>query len=216
MPRARKVDRIIQKTGYHHGDLARALVQAAEQVIAERGPAHLTLREAARVAGVSVAAPYRHFADKETLLAAVLAKGFLELAHEMEAARASACEPLEGLSGVGEACVQFAASKPSIYRLMFGAEVDKAKHAPLLAAGHEALSVLARAVDTCAEAGLLATTDRQSVVLAGWSLCHGLSSLHADGMLETVGPIDVHRTARTLIRCLFDGVVRRPTGQSVA
>ena len=197
-----------KRPGYHHGDLARALVEAAEALVAQRGPAHLTLREAARLAGVSVAAPYRHFADREALLAAVLAKGFLELAHEMEAGRGSQAGALDALSAVGEALVRFSARKPSIYRLMFGPECDKGKHPELLAAGHEALSVPARAVDVCAEAGLLATADRQAVVLAGWSLCHGLSSLHADGMLAALGPLDVQRTSKKLIRLLFEGVVR--------
>ncbi|MCJ0762967.1 TetR/AcrR family transcriptional regulator [Variovorax terrae] len=198
------------KSAYHHGDLPRALVDAAQQLIEAGGGARLTLREAAQAAGVSVAAPYRHFADREALLAAVLAKGFRELAHRTDEDRRAASDAMAGLMAVGLAYVRFAADHPAIYRLMFGAECDKAAHPDLMAAGHEALTVLIEAVATCKAAGLIGDADVQQVALAGWSLSHGLASLHADGLLAAAMPGDLQATAHALMRMLIDGVRPRP------
>jgi AcrR family transcriptional regulator len=199
---------------YHHGDLRRALVEAAQQLIEQGASPRLTLREAAQAAGVSVAAPYRHFADREALLAAVLAAGFRELARRTDEARRAAADPMAALVGVGLAYVAFAGDHPRIYRLMFGAECDKANHPDLMAAGHEALSVLVDAVIACKAAGLIGDADVHEVSLAGWSLSHGLASLHADGLLATSMPGDLHAQARALIGILVDGVRPRGSQQS--
>ncbi len=199
---------------YHHGDLARALVNAAEQLIEAAGSARLTLREAAQAAGVSVAAPYRHFADREALLAAVLAKGFRELAQRTDAARRGAPDPMSALMAVGLAYVAFAGDRPAIYRLMFGPECDKAGHPDLLAAGHEALSVLVDAVSTCKAEGLIGDADVLQVALAGWATSHGLASLHADGILAATMPGDLQSIARVVFGLLFDGV--RPRTRQAA
>lgn len=196
-----------KRPAYHHGDLAHALVEAAEKLIETGGFARLTLRETARRAGVSVAAPYRHFEHREALLAAVLTKGFRELTLRTETARHSKKDPMKALLAVGMAYVAFAADHPSIYRLMFGPECDKSAHPELMTAGHEALSVLINAVAECAKAKKLGTVNVQHVALAGWSLSHGLASLHADGMLEGRVPAGaLNETARTLMRFLIDGV----------
>ncbi len=204
-PRVRKKS----AKSYHHGDLARALVDAAEQLIESGGYARLTLREAAQAAGVSVAAPYRHFADREALLAAVLAKGFRELAQRTDAARRAAPDAMAALMAVGLAYVSFAGDRPAIYRLMFGPECDKAGHPDLMAAGHEALSVLVDAVATCKAAGLIGDADVQQVALLGWSTSHGLASLHADGILAATMPGDLRSTAQAVLGMLIDGVRSR-------
>jgi len=194
------------KAGYHHGDLPRALLEAAQRLIEAGGSARLTLRAAAQAAGVSVAAPYRHFADREALLAAVLAQGFRELARRTDSARRAAPDPMAGLMAVGLAYVGFAADHPSIYRLMFGPECDKSAHPDLMAAGHEALAVLIDAVAACKDSGLIVDADVQQVALAGWALSHGLASLHADGILADTMPGDLDTTARALFGMLVDGV----------
>ena len=198
------------KPPYHHGDLPRALVAAAQQLIESGGYARLTLRATAQAAGVSVAAPYRHFADREALLAAVLASGFRELARRTAGAREAAPDAMAGLMAVGLAYVAFAAGHPAIYRLMFGPECDKSAHPDLMAAGHEALSVLIDAVAACKAAGLIANADVQQVALAGWSLTHGIASLHADGILAATLPVDLETTTRALVQMLVDGVRARP------
>jgi AcrR family transcriptional regulator len=188
------------KPAYHHGDLANALVDAAQRLIEAGGSSRLTLRAAAQAACVSAAAPYRHFDDREALLAAVLAKGFRELAQGTDAARRAAADPLSGLLAVGQAYVAFAAARPAIYRLMFGPECDKASHPTLMAAGQEALAVLTQAVLDCRLAGVIEEADVAPVVLAAWSLSHGLASLQADGLLATVMPGDIHVIARTVMQ----------------
>jgi AcrR family transcriptional regulator len=194
------------RAGYHHGDLARALVRAATELVESGGPSALTLREAARRAGVSVAAPYRHFTDREALLAAVLAKGFDGLAAHTERARRRAREPLAALRAVGLAYVSFAARHPSVYRLMFGPECDKAAHPDLLAAGHRALAVLVQAVRDAQAAGRLRPGPPEPVALAGWSICHGLASLHTDGLLAATLPMPIGRAAEQLVDMLLAGV----------
>ncbi|MBA2675232.1 TetR/AcrR family transcriptional regulator [Ramlibacter sp.] len=194
------------KTAYHHGDLALALVQAAQQLIELGGGARLSLREAARVAGVSVAAPYRHFADREALLAAVLAEGFRELAAATDAARQAAPGPMEGVLAVGMAYVRFAAGHPQTYRMMFGAECDKAAYPELKEAGQQAFGVLVSAVSACKAGGFIGPeADVAQIVLAGWSLSHGLASLHADGMLEGNLPGGLEPTAAALFGMLLRG-----------
>ena len=196
------------KAGYHHGDLSRALVVAATRLVEAGGGGRLTLRAAAQAAGVSVAAPYRHFADREALLAAVLAEGFLELARRTDAARLAAPDPLAALAATGLAYVQFAAAHPRTYRLMFGPECDKASHPALMQAGHAARGVLHQAVADCAAAGLLRpSANVQQVALAGWSLTHGLASLYVDGLLAgTPASQDLAATAQALNAMLLAGV----------
>lgn len=196
------------KAGYHHGDLSRALVVAATRLVEAGGGGRLTLRAAAQAAGVSVAAPYRHFADREALLAAVLAEGFLELARRTDAARLAAPDPMAALAATGLAYVKFAAAHPRTYRLMFGPECDKASHPALMQAGLAARGVLHQAVADCNAAGLLRPgADVQQVALAGWALTHGLASLHVDGLLAgTPASHDLVATAQALNAMLLAGV----------
>lgn len=191
---------------YHHGDLRQALIEAAQQLIATGRGARFTLREAATAAGVSVAAPYRHFADREALLAAVLAAGFRELAERTEAARRAQRAPLDALVAVGLAYIAFAVDRPALYRLMFGPDCDKAAHPELMAAGHAAFGVLVDAVVAAQAAGLIGDREVGDVALAGWSMSHGLASLHADGLLAGRGGPDPSEAAKALMRLLVDGV----------
>ncbi len=195
------------RPAYHHGDLRRALIDAATRLIEDGAERRLTLRAAAEAAGVSVAAPYRHFADREALLAEVLTEGFGELAERTEAARQSAGGPLQALEATGLAYVRFAGDRPRLYRLMFGPECDKSRFPALMQAGQEALAVLRHAVADCQAAGLVRGSHPAGVALAGWALSHGLASLHVDGLLASAGtPRDPQALARQLIGMLVDGV----------
>jgi AcrR family transcriptional regulator len=205
------------KPAYHHGDLARALVDSATALIEQGGPSALTLREAARLAGVSVAAPYRHFADREALLAAVLAKGFDGLAEHTERARLAAPDALAALRAVGVAYVDFAAAHPSVYRLMFGPECDKPSYPALMAAGDRALAVLVQSVREAQAAGRIRAGPPEPVALAGWSICHGLASLHVDGLLTGSLPMPVHDAAEQLVDMLLAGMItHRPATRAAA
>lgn len=175
-----------KRESYHHGDLKRALTDAALTLVAEKGPKGFTLTEAARLAGVSAAAPYRHFADKASLLAAVAEQGFLDL-HDALGAALEASPPDDQVTELGRFYVRWVIAHPDHYRVMFGADLDKAGHPGLAVAAEQAFGDLLGAIGRCQEAGLL--KDRDALDVAGplWSLVHGVASLAIGGELHAVG-----------------------------
>jgi AcrR family transcriptional regulator len=175
-----------KRESYHHGDLKRALTSAALSLVAEKGPKGFTLTEAARRAGVSAAAPYRHFADKASLLAAVAEQGFLEL-HEALAAFGSALPPRDRVLELGRAYVRWVIAHPDHYRVMFGADLDKGGHPALAAAAEQAFGDLLDAIAACQEAGIIAGQDARDAAGPLWSLVHGVASLAIGGELRAVG-----------------------------
>lgn len=204
-----KKTRIPKPQGYHHGDLRRALLMAARQMVDEGGAQALTLRGAAQKAGVSAAAPYRHFEDREALLAAVITEGFDELSAVTESARAAAADPVAAYMAVGEAYLGFAAAHPLLYRLMFGIECHKPDYPALLEAGERAFGVVLRAARDCSDAGLIGSRPPEHVAMAGWSMVHGLASLHVDGVLGLVLPLPLPDAAHALFSVLTEGVMPR-------
>jgi AcrR family transcriptional regulator len=113
-----------EKAAYHHGDLREALIEAALEIIGEIGPPGLTIREVARRAGVSHAAPYRHFADKDELILAVVERGFEMLDADVRRARAAAGEdPIAQFAASGEAYLGFALGYPTYYQVMFSGDL---------------------------------------------------------------------------------------------
>lgn len=189
------------KAGYHHGDLREALVAAGLALLEEGGdPASLGLREAARRAGVSAMAPYRHFSDKDALLAAVATVGFERLHADLEAADRGASPPDKGegtrarsgrcdaaelgafdkgqaaLVAQGVAYVAFAAAHPGLFRLMFRSCAATPPEA-LAAASSAAFGVLAHRV-----AALMPAEQAADEALRCWSLVHGMAVLALDGL----------------------------------
>src|SRR5215213_1549384 len=132
-PRASSTAPARPATRYHHGDLRRALIDTALAMVTDEGAWNFTLREVARRAGVSHAAPYNHFEDKSALLAEVAALGYQSLREAMESAAGeqprSARQPL---ARVGAAYVRFGVEQPAHYRLMFGAELAHKERYPAL------------------------------------------------------------------------------------
>lgn len=169
---------------YHHGDLRRALIDAALQILEEEQNWEFTLRELARRAGVSHAAPYKHFADKRELLAEVAAVGFERLKRDMEvAAVAHPDDPSARLAAIGEAYVEFALRSPAHFRLMFGpAHQDEANKTSLPQA---AAGTFAALRDAVREAG--GGAGEQDRSLAAWALVHGLATLLIDQRIPGVG-----------------------------
>jgi AcrR family transcriptional regulator len=165
---------------YHHGDLPAALIAAARELLAEDGTEALSLRAVARRAGVSAMAPYRHFPDKEALLAAVAADGFRAFRAALEAADGSA-PPERALLEQGVAYVRFAWAQPALFRLMFGPPRQGA-HPALKHDEAQAHGVLAARVAAETPAPL-----RQGRTLACWSLAHGLALLIIDGQIDLSG-----------------------------
>lgn len=203
------------KESYHHGDLRRSLIAAATVLIETGGSKALTLRAAATAAGVSIAAPYRHFPDREALLASVLTQAFSELATATDTARHACKGPLEALKACGMAYVRFTLNRPNLYRLMFGPECKKAAHPDLAQSGMAAFDVLRQAVSLCQAHGLVAGTDPQVTALAGWALTHGLATLCTDGLLPGLGePASVEDATAAAIDMLIRGVLT-PAGSAL-
>jgi AcrR family transcriptional regulator len=177
---------------YHHGNLRETLLDAADALLSERGVAALTLREVAKSAGVSHAAPYHHFASLNELLAAVAERAFTTLAQAMERA-VRADDPAERLIAICESYVAYALQHPAQFRLMFGPMLaHKREHPGFQQAAERAFGVL-----------LQATTEydpSHGVVLAltGWSVAHGLSNLLIDGAFDDL-PVPVPN-AKSLYR----------------
>src|SRR6187455_729092 len=135
--------------GYHHGNLKEALVNAALELIIEKGPAGFTFAEAARWAGVSPAAPYRHFRDRDELLASVALQGFERFAAMLATAwNEGRPNPQKAFDQLGKAYLAFARTEPSFYSAMFEAGVPLANNPELLAASERAFAVLRNAVET--------------------------------------------------------------------
>jgi len=162
---------------YHHGNLREALLQAALRVIAELGPAAFTLREVARRAGVSHNAPYRHFRDKDALLAAVAAQGFRELTRAMRDAGERRSKPLDRLKQSGLAYVAFAVRRPEHFTLMFDAPVIACKDPEYLQASQEAFNTLVNYIRNCQEQRQLPAGNTLERALYAWSLVHGIAKL---------------------------------------
>jgi AcrR family transcriptional regulator len=176
-----------RRDSYHHGDLKRALTSAALSLVAEKGPKGFTLTEAARRAGVSAAAPYRHFADKAELLATVAEQGFLELHADLAAAADRESDPRERVIELGRVYVRWAVAHPDHYQVMFGAESVKAEQPNVAVAGEQAFGDLLDAITKCQEAGIVGARDPREVAAPLWSLVHGIASLAIGGHLRAVG-----------------------------
>jgi AcrR family transcriptional regulator len=175
---------------YHHGDLRRALLDSALALVEREGAEALTLRAAARRAGVSQAAPYRHFRDKDALLAAVAEEGFRAMTETMRRAAAPhEGDPLGRLRARGIAYVEFATGHPAHFKVMFGrGAADRSRYPSLLEAAREAFELLVAAIDDCQRAGLVRAGDPGQLALCAWSATHGLSALAVDGQLHDHGP----------------------------
>jgi AcrR family transcriptional regulator len=172
---------------YHHGDLEPALVAAARAILEKEGIEALSLRAVARAVGVSPAAPYHHFADKDALLA-VAAEGFRDLTAAMEKRMTRETEPTKRFLGTGAGYVAFAAANPALFRLMFGGSGQRfSAHAGLATAGMAAYDVLSKAAG---EAALAVGRDPATVpmtMLTAWSVVHGLAMLMLDAEVAPAG-----------------------------
>ena len=173
---------------YHHGDLRRALLQGAIELLAEGGPAGLTMRGAAQRAGVSPAAPYRHFTDKRAMLAAVAEEGFLALERACVGAVGHETDAVEAFWRRGVAYVTFAIENPAHYRVMFGPEIpDKRAYEGLFVAAAAAFEALRNSLEACVAAGLFGEDQIELRAMRAWSLVHGLASLFIDGQFAAQG-----------------------------
>jgi AcrR family transcriptional regulator len=169
--------------GYHHGNLKEALLRAALELIAQKGPAGFTFAEAARWAGVSPAAPYRHFRDRDELLASVALRGFEKF--ETVLARAwddGRPDVFVALDRLGKAYLEFARTEPAYYSAMFEAGIPLATNPELREAGERAFAVLRGAAEKlCVQIPLRTRPPALMVALHIWAMSHGVASLFGRG-----------------------------------
>ena len=200
---------------YHHGDLRRALLDSATAILTETGRWDFSLREVARRAGVSHAASYRHFTDKEALIAAVARMGYEALHTRMTVAIDEASGAVEVLRTIGQAYIGFGVANPALYRLMFGQALPSIEGLPpaVLAVLTEARAVLRDVILDGARAGDFAIDpeDEQEVsvaVVTAWSLVHGFTLLSIDRVVDReVRPKVIDALAARVAERLITGLL---------
>ena len=171
------------RRGYHHGNLREALIRAALDLIAEKGPSGFTFAEAARSAGVSAAAPYRHFKDRDALIADVALRGFERFEADLTNAwNEGKPNPMRAFENVGKAYLAFAKSEPAFYSAMFESGLPLDTSADLARASDRAFAVLREATEVlCAELPREQRPPSMMMSLHVWAMTHGIADLFARG-----------------------------------
>ena len=190
------------KKGYHHGDLRAALIEATRQLVEEKGPDNFSVSDACRLAGVSTAAPYKHFKDKNEMLVATVLEGMARHRENMRGALEGIAEGSpQRITAIGMEYVGFALREPGIFRLMFGGFTDQKSDPRLAESGQQTFGILLAEVARClGEAEVTDEVRRRSFML--WNFVHGLSFILYDQQLaEKGGQFD--------LRDLLDEVTRR-------
>ncbi len=201
------------KAKYHHGDLRTALLDAALDVIGEIGPQGLTIREVARRAGVSHAAPYRHFTDKDELILAVVERGFALLQRTMrERKDAAPPDAMHQFAASGMAYVDFALNHPAYYRVMFSGDLlSSTGHVSLQHTSSEALQDMVADITRCQELGMVRKGDPVPQALAILSTIHGFVSLVNDNRIQHLleNPYTLDQMRDMVVTSIFEGIGAR-------
>ncbi len=201
------------RRGYHHGNLREALIKAALELISQKGPAGFTFAEAARAAGVSGAAPYRHYRDRDALMADVARSGF----EAFESALAKAWnggkpDPFKAFDRVGRAYLEFAKREPALFAAMFESGLSFEAFPDLKSAGDRAFGVLRDACSALIDT--LAPEKRPLVMMMAlhiWSLSHGIAALFARGdACRRPIPMEPEELLEAAVLIYMDGIGLRP------
>ncbi len=176
------------KTSYHHGELRQALIDAARQLINERQGNDFSLSDACRRAGVSTAAPYRHFADKNEIITEVVAQGFVDMTTRFRtAAEPHAPGAQDRIIAVGLVYLNFAIGEPALFRMMFSQKPNQTGEDIATINGKACFAyVLQEVIDYCAFHGVIG--NAQMIALQLWTLVHGAASLTIDDDYAKVAP----------------------------
>jgi len=196
----------MKKRAYHHGALKAAMVEAALKLIAKHGPRGFSLSEAARLAGVSVGAPYRHFEDKEALLREIAAQGFVELFERIEAAaKTSPEDPRKRLVAIGMAYVRFAVERPSHFQVMFDSAIHRRRDPAVDVPADRSFQLLAETVHEAAAKKDVGSEE--TLTAAIWALMHGHAMFAMD---DSFTKMEFKTPADTLVRDSFELLVETP------
>lgn len=190
---------------YHHGDLRRTIIETAMAMLHEDKGWQFTLREVARRAGVSHAAPYKHFPDKAALLADMALLGFDRLHEALTAAKPKKSSSLrDEYFSVGRAYVKFGTSNPGLYRLMFSAEAGKPVDVHLSERALAVFGVITKLLERGQTEGVLRKRDVRGQAATCWAQMHGITMLTMEGLflLEKVGPNPLDAALVTLLEGL--------------
>ncbi|WP_174836828.1 TetR/AcrR family transcriptional regulator [Ruegeria sp. HKCCA6837] len=195
----------VSKKAYHHGDLRAALIEATRQLVEEKGPDSFSVSEACRRAGVSTAAPYKHFKDKTEMLVATVLEGMDRHRDKMLAALEGVPEGSpDRITAIGMEYIAFALNEPGIFRLKFGGFTDRIADPRLEEGGQQSFAILLAEVAKClGEPGITDEVRRRGFLL--WSFVHGLSFiLHDKGLADKGGEFDL----RTLLEDVSERMLR--------
>jgi AcrR family transcriptional regulator len=178
----------IAKTGFHHGDLKEALLHASYLVISEQGAEQFSLADACRRAGVSTAAPYKHFRDRDEVLAILIARGFQMMDAQIAAKVTEAGRgTMPGIIAMGHGYIAFAVTEKHLFRLMFGRNPQLKQEARALKSGGECFgNVIEEVARYCAAQGYAG--DPQPLAVRLWTFVHGAASLLIDDDYAGVAP----------------------------
>nr|WP_296778396.1 TetR/AcrR family transcriptional regulator [Rhodococcus sp. (in: high G+C Gram-positive bacteria)] len=184
---------------YHHGNLRQELLEQAETTLSRSGVDGLSLRQLARDAGVSHAAPSRHFRDKQALLDALSESGFLKMTDAMARAVAAPAAPRERLFALAEAYVRFAMDHTELLALMYSTKHAPGATAQLIAAGQSAMDLTVSVVCDAQSGGEISTGDPTTIALVAFSTFHGIAMLAAGQMLDGAPVAEVVAAASDLL-----------------
>ena len=173
------------RKNYHHGDLKNALIKAGVEILSKQGIEGLSLRKVAQRAGVSHSAPYAHFPDKQSLIAAISTEGFNQLYTELDAAiLANPKNPKKQLQQGARAYVQFALNNTDTFNIMFSGVLEKEKDYPAFVdISSKTFQRVVDVVRACQEAGVLRATTAEMMAVAVWGQVHGIISLALEGQI---------------------------------
>lgn len=197
------------RRGYHHGALKEALVEIAERLLTEKGAGGFTMSDIARQVGVSPAAPYRHFADREALLDEVARRGFLDFAAHLRAAMAKATIAEDRFAAMGRAYLAFAAARPGAYAAMFSLAPRQRDHEQS-EAGRAAFQTLVDGIAELLAGRLPGEADIPALARRVWALAHGVATLRATGRIGE----DAEALLRDGAEALIAGAMRRGSGMT--
>jgi AcrR family transcriptional regulator len=171
---------------YHHGDLKNALIKAGVEILAKEGVGGLSLRKVAQRAGVSHSAPYAHFPDKQSLIAAISTEGFNQLYSELDAVVSPYIgDPKKQLIEGSRAYVQFALNNSDTFKIMFSGVLEKEKDYPaFVEISHKTFERVVGIVRACQDAGILHASPPEVMAVAVWGQVHGIVSLALEGQIS--------------------------------